>query len=114
MTSLKLGLLPASHYVGPAVLSASELAGDRDFEFMQIGWTEVGKCVTLEPSPQIFHRIAIRAVGRKKCHLHRSLGRIEVAAHLPAVVHPQPIPDDQKLVFDMGFERLQKVDDLLA
>jgi hypothetical protein len=38
--------------------------------------------------------------------------RFDKLAHQAALVHSQPIPDDQQLAFDLRLERLEKLDNL--
>ena len=66
----------------------------------------------LPVSPQAFHRIKLRGVGREKFQLQPAFGACDKLVDQPAAMTPQPIPDHQHLTLDVAQKMLQKLDHL--
>ena len=92
-TSPKPSLDPASGDDRGASLSALELGASGGIEFVEVGRTEVGQRVTLEPSPEKLHRIEVRRVRRQERNLDVAAGGVQVLAHELAAVRLQAVPD---------------------
>src|SRR5450631_1255978 len=68
--------------------------------------------MTLEPSPQIFHRVDVRRVRRQERQLDLAVGGIDVIANQAGAMCLQAIPDNQQSPLQMGSQRFEEVHDL--
>ena len=112
MTSPERSLHPASGNDRRTLLRALELVACGGVQLAQIVGAVVGQRVSLEPRPQIFDRVELGGVGRKKGNLDVPVERIEIVAHQMAAMRFQSIPDYQQGLLEMGFERFEEFDDL--
>ena len=85
-------------------MRALEFVACARMQFAQIVGAVVGQRVSLEPRPQIFDRVEVGGVGRKKGNLDVPVERIEIVAHEMAAMCLQSIPDHQQGLLEMGFE----------
>src|SRR3974377_200186 len=104
-TSPQAGLNPASCDDRGTALGALELVACGDVEFVEVGGTEVGQGMALEPGPQELHRIEVGRVRREERHLDLPAGGVEVLAHKLAAMGLQTVPDDQQRPLQVGTQR---------
>ena len=112
MTLKQGGLLPASCNDIRTVLSTFELVAGSRLQLGKVVWAEVRQRVTLEPGPQIFGRIQIGRVRWQESNLDMSIGAVQILPYPFRPVRPEAIPDNQERPFEVGFECLEKPDDL--
>ena len=112
MTSPERSLHPASGNDRRALLRALEFVACGRVQLAQIVGTVVGQRVSFEPRPQIFDRIEVGGIGRKKGNLDVPVQSVEVVAHQTAAMRPQTIPDYQQGLFEMSLQRFEEFDDL--
>ena len=112
MTSPERSLHPASSNDRGTLLRALEFVACGRVQLAQIVGTVVGQRVSLEPSPQIFDRIEVGGVGRKKGNVDVPVQSVEIIAHQMAAMRLQAIPDHQQGLLEMGLQRFEKFDDL--
>src|SRR5438045_5270376 len=110
VTSPQASLNPARRDDGGTVLCALELVASSDVELVEVGRTEVGQGVPLEPSPQELDRVQVRRVRRQERHLDGALGGVQVLANELAAMGLQTIPDDQQRPLQVGAQRLEELD----
>ena len=113
MTSPKCSLHPASGNDRGALLRALEFVACARVQLAQIVWTVIGQGVSLEPGPQIFDRIEVGGIGRKKGNPDVPVQRVEVVAHQMAAMRLQAIPDHQQGLLEMRLLRFEEFDDFL-
>src|SRR5258706_8266494 len=114
MTLPKLSLFPASHNDGLPMLSTLELASGGELEFVQRRGAEVGQGVTLQPRPEVLHRVAVRGIGWKERDVYCPVDGVQIFPNQSAAVGLQAIPDDQQLAPEMPAEGLEEFDYLRA
>ena len=88
-------------------MSALEFVACGGVQLAQVVGTVVGQRVSLEPSPQVFDRIEVWGIGRKKGDLDVPVQRIQIIAHQATAMRLQAIPDHQQRLLEMGLERLE-------
>ena len=81
-------------------------------ELSEVLDAKIGNLALFEVSPDVFGGIELRSVGGQKLYLDVTVKRFDELTHQAALVHAQPIPDDQQLAFDLRFKRFEKLDDL--
>lgn len=86
MTLPERSLHPARRNDRGSLLSALEFVARGELQLAQIVRTVVGQCVSLEPCPQIFDRIEVRGIGRKKGDLDVPVQCIKIVAHQAAAM----------------------------
>ena len=101
MTSPERSLHPASGNDGRTLLSALEFVAGGGMQFAEVVGTVVGQRVPLEPGPQVFDRIQIGSIGRKKGDLDVPVQRVQIVAHQATAVRLQSIPDYQQGLLEM-------------
>src|SRR4030066_2002610 len=112
MTLKQTGLLPTSCNDIRTVLGGFELVAGGRLQLGEIVRAEVRQCMTLEPSPQIFDRIQIGRVRRQESNLGVAIDAVQVIPYQFRPVRLEAIPDNQERLLEVGFERLEKLDDL--
>src|SRR6478735_1017814 len=112
-TSPESGLNPARGDDGRAVLRALEFVAGGDVELVEVGRTEVGQGMTLEPCPQELDGVQVGRVRWQERHLDGATGGVQVLAHELAAMGPQAVPDDQQRSLQVGAQRLEELDVLL-
>ena len=112
-TSPEAGLNPTRGDDGWAFLRALEFVAGGDVELIEVGRTEVGQGMTLEPGPQELDGVQVRRVRRQECHLNGAFGGVQILAHELAAMGLQTIPDDQQRPLQVGAQRLEELDVLL-
>src|SRR5664280_2429719 len=112
-TSPQSCLSPARGDDRRSPLSALELGAGGGVEFVEVGRTEVGQRVSLEPGPKEFPRVQVGRVRRQERHLNVAAGGVQVLAHELAAVRLQAVPDDQQPLLQVRMQRLQELDVLL-
>lgn len=111
MTSPQGSLLPASCDDGGALLCTLEVVACSRLQFAEVVGAVVGHSVTLEPSPQILHRIEVWCVGRQVGNLDVPIQAVYIVANEVAVVRSCPVPNHQQGLLQMVFERLEELDE---
>ena len=112
MTLKQTGLLPTSCNDIRTVLGTFELVAGSRLQLGEIVRAEVRQGMTLEPSPQIFDRIQIGRVRRQESNLDVAIDAVQVIPHQFRPVRLEAIPDNQERLLEVGFECLEKLDDL--
>src|ERR1035437_8345529 len=112
MTSPEPSLHPASGNDRGRLLRALEFVACGRVQLAQIVGTVVGQRVSLEPRPQIFDRIEVGSIGRKKGNLDVPIQSVEIVAHQMAAMRLQAIPDHQQGLLEMSLQSFEKCDDL--
>ena len=74
--------------------------------------TDVRQLVLLPVSPNVFHRVQLRCVGRQELRCDVPFGELDEFSHQAATVRRQPVPDDQQRAVDVAEQSFQEVDDL--
>lgn len=70
--------------------------------------------MALEVAPEVFHRIEFWSVGWQPFDGHSSTGAGNILSNQPAAVDRRPIPDDQKLPWDVTLQVFEELHDLGA
>lgn len=96
-----------------SLLCALELVACPRLQLAEVVGAVIDHRVSLEPSPQIFDWIEIGRIRRQEGNLYKPIQTVEVVAHVTTVVSSGTVPDHQQGLLEMGFERLQEVDQLL-
>ena len=112
MTLEQICLFPASRDDTGAMLGTFELVAGGRLQFGEIVRAEVRQRMTLEPSPQVLDRVQVGRVRRQESNLDMSIGAVQILPHQFRPVRLETIPDNQERSLEMGFERLEKFDDL--
>ena len=81
-------------------------------QFVEIVRTKICQRMSLEPGPEILHRIEVWCVRRQKRDLNVPVGAVEVFANHLRFVRPESIENDQERLFQVSLERLEEFDDL--
>src|SRR3979490_389625 len=110
MTSPETRLNPARGDDRGPTLGALELASCRCLELPQVVRAEVGKCVSLEPGPEEFHRVEVGRVRRQERHLNIAAGGVQVLSDEFAAMCLEPVPNDQQALLEVGVQRLEELD----
>ena len=97
----------------PIPTAILELVARGDVQFGKIGRAVVGQRMTLEPGPEIFHRIKVGCVRWQERDLDMPLQIVQIVAHQATSMRLQSIPDNKQWLFQVGLERLEEFDDLL-
>lgn len=112
MLERQFGLSPERCDQRRAPLHRAQSVASKGAEFSEILNAKIGHLVLLEVSPNIFGGVELGCVGGQKLHLDVPVKRFDKLPHQAALVHSQPIPDDQQLALDLRLERFEKLDDL--
>src|SRR5438445_12005425 len=80
-TSPEASLNPARRDDRRAVLCALEFVAGGDVELIEVGRTEVGQGMPLEPGPQEFDWVQVRRVRRQERRLDGAIGGVQILAH---------------------------------
>jgi len=95
-----------------AAVASSAIDCERRAKLSKMVDTKISHLVLLEVVPRYIRRIELWGVSREKLHFDVPVERFNEFAHQAALVHLQPVPDDQQLALDLRFERLQELDNL--
>src|SRR5436309_1710093 len=109
-TSPEARLSPARRDDRRAVLCALEFVAGGDVELIEVGRTEVGQGMPLEPGPQEFDGVQVRRVRWQERHLDGAIGGVQILAHELAAMGLQPVPDDQQRPLQVRAQRLEELD----
>ena len=112
MTLKQTGLHPTRRNDVWAMLGALELVAGSRLQLGDIVRAEVRQRMTFEPSPQIFDRIQIGSVGRQERYLNMPICTVQVIPYQFRPVRLETIPDNQKRLLEVSFERLEEFDGL--
>lgn len=74
--------------------------------------TEVGQFVLFPVTPDVFHRIEFRGVGRQPLDRESAPLRADKLRDQPRPVLRQPVPDHQKLARQVAQQMAKEIDDL--
>ena len=86
-----------------------ELAPGGVLEFGEGIGTEVGKRVTLEPSPKEFDRVEIGRIARQEVKVNATGGGGYVVAHQMAAMGLEAVPEDEQRLPEMNEQRFQEL-----
>ena len=81
-------------------------------ELSEVLDAKIADLVLLEVSPDVFSGIEFRGICRQELHFDLPFERFDELAYQAALMHTQPVPDDEQLAADLSFERFEKLDDL--
>lgn len=70
---------------------------------------EVSEFMLLEVAPDVFRRIELLAVGGQAFELESACVRVDEAAHAPAAMRLQSIPDDEDFLADRCFGHFEEL-----
>ena len=96
MALKQLRLLPERRDQGSALVCRSELAACSMRQFRDRIRAVIRQRVALESDPQVFHRVELRRIGRKKIYRHATIQRVEVIPNKTRTVCSESVPDDQQ------------------
>src|SRR6267143_2930366 len=114
LSQRKLGLLPESPDQCGTALTAPQLSPRLSAQVKQVFQTEVRQGMLLEMSPNIFDGVEFRGVSRQLRQVKLALGSLDIAAHRPAAMHGQPVPDHQQRARNLAAQVAEKLDGLPA
>jgi len=114
VTLKELGLFPKGCNESRTTAHATQRFASVISKFSKSLWTEIRKFMMLHITPNVFHRVQFRSVGRKKFQLQAFLLRRYKILHEPAAMTSEPIPNDQEFSGDMSQQMAKKHHHLLA
>ena len=112
MSKRQLCLLPERADQARTPLHRAQPLACKGRQFGKALRAQVGHLVLLQMAPDVFGGVELGRVGGKELDVNSPFERFDVLAHQPALVHPQPVPDDEQLAPDLCLERFEEFHDL--